>query len=108
MHYSAKMLKLIGGIRRDYALQSAAAHDTRTTMHAYKRATTRWIRCLYTDKGLLPCERDGGNRRAFNEESVNWMQDIKSLKGCGTSIEAIQEYCRLCLLEESEENLRTR
>ena len=50
---------------------------------------------FYTDKGLLPCTRDGGNRRVFNEESVNWMQDI-------------QEYCRLCLLEESEENLRTR
>ena len=21
---------------------------------------------FYTDKGLLPCERDGGNRRVFN------------------------------------------
>lgn len=37
---------------------------------------------FYTDKGLLPCERDGGNRRVFNEESVNWMQGIKCLKGC--------------------------
>ena len=63
---------------------------------------------FYTDKGLLPCERDGGNRRVFNEESVNWMQGIKCLKGCGASIEDIQEYCRLCLLEESEENLQAR
>ena len=63
---------------------------------------------FYTDKGLLSCERDGGNRRVFNEESVNWMQGIKCLKGCGASIEDIQEYCRLCLLEESEENLRAR
>ena len=63
---------------------------------------------FYTDKGLLPCERDGGNRRVFNEESVNWMQGIKCLKGCGASIEDIQEYCRLCLLEESRENLRAR
>ena len=63
---------------------------------------------FYTDKGLLPCERDGGNRRVFNEESVNWMQGIKCLKGCGASIEDIQEYGRLCLLEESEENLRAR
>jgi len=63
---------------------------------------------FYTDKGLLPCARDGGNRRVFNEESVNWMQGIKCLKGCGASIEAIQEYCRLCLMEESEENLRAR
>ena len=63
---------------------------------------------FYTAKGLLPCQRDGGNRRVFNEESVNWMQGIKCLKGCGASIEDIQEYCRLCLLEESEENLRAR
>ena len=63
---------------------------------------------FYTDKGLLPCERDGGNRRVFNEESVNWMQGIQCLKGCGASIEDIQAYCRLCLAEESEENLRAR
>lgn len=63
---------------------------------------------FYTDKGLLPCKRDGGNRRIFDEESVNWMQGIKCLKGCGASIEDIKEYCRLCLLEESEENLRAR
>ena len=62
----------------------------------------------YTDQGLLPCERDGGNRRVFNEESVNWMQGIKCLKGCGASIEDIREYCRLCLLPESEDNLRAR
>ncbi len=63
---------------------------------------------FYTDSGLLPCERDGGNRRVFNDESVNWMQGIKCLKGCGASIDDIKEYCRLCLLEESEENLRAR
>ena len=63
---------------------------------------------FYTDQGLLPCERDGGNRRVFNEESVNWMQGIKCLKGCGASIEDIREYCRLCLQEESEETLRAR
>ena len=34
------------------------------------------------------------------------MQGIKCLKDCGASIEDIQEYCRLCLLEESEENPR--
>lgn len=62
----------------------------------------------YTDLGLLPCMRDGGNRRVFSEESVNRMQGIKCLKGCGASIEDIKEYCRLCLLEESEENLRAR
>ena len=44
----------------------------------------------------------------FNEESINWMQGIKCLKGCGASMEDIKEYCRLCLLEESEEHLRAR
>ena len=63
---------------------------------------------FYTDQGLLPCTRDSGNRRVFDEESVNWMQGIKCLKGCGASIEDIREYCRLCLLEESQENLRAR
>ena len=63
---------------------------------------------FYTDRGLLPCERDSGNRRVFNEESVNWMQGIQCLKGCGASIEDIQAYCRLCLMEGSEENLRAR
>lgn len=36
------------------------------------------------------------------------MQGIKCLKGCGASIEDIQEYSRLCLQEESEENPRER
>ena len=63
---------------------------------------------FYTDQGLLPCTRDSGNRRVFDEESVNWMQGIMCLKGCGASIEDIREYCRLCLMEEFEENLRAR
>ena len=63
---------------------------------------------FYTDQGLLPCTRDSGNRRVFDEESVNWMQGIMCLKGCGASIEDIREYCRLCLMEESEKNLRAR
>ena len=30
------------------------------------------------------------------------------MKGCGASIEDIKEYCRLCLLDGSEENLKAR
>ena len=62
----------------------------------------------YTDIGLLPCRHGSGNRRIFDEESVNWMQGITCLKGCGASLEIIREYCRLCRLEESEENLKAR
>ncbi len=62
----------------------------------------------YTDIDLLPCQRVGRNRRVFDEESVNWMQGIICLKGCGASIEEIRKYCDLCRLPESEENLRAR
>lgn len=70
-------------------------------------ATEHTVR-YYTDIGLLPCRRDSGNRRVFDEESVNWMQGITCLKGCGASIDDIKEYCRLCLLAENEENLKAR
>ena len=62
----------------------------------------------YTDIGILPCQRDGGNRRIFDEESVNWMQGISCLKGCGASIEIIKEYCELCKQPESKENMEAR
>ena len=75
---------------------------------AEKFGVTEHTLRFYTDEGLLPCERDAGNRRVFTEESVNWMQGIVCLKGCGASIEDIREYCRLCLLDETEENLRAR
>lgn len=71
------------------------------------RTTEHTIR-YYTDIHLLPCRRDRANRRVFDEESVNWMQGITCLKRCGASIQDIKEYCRLCRLEESEENLRAR
>lgn len=70
--------------------------------------TTEHTIRYYTDIHLLPCKRDETNRRVFDEASVNWMQGITCLKKCGASIKDIQEYCRLCSLEESEENLQAR
>ena len=70
--------------------------------------TTEHTIRYYTDIGLLPCQRDKGNRRVFNEESVNWMQGITCLKGCGASIEDIKEYCDLCRQPESREALCAR
>lgn len=70
--------------------------------------TTEHTIRYYTDIGLLPCQRDSGNRRVFDEVSVNWMQGITCLKGCGASIEAIKEYCELCKLPESRETLEAR
>lgn len=70
--------------------------------------TTEHTIRYYTDINLLPCQRDKGNRRIFNEESVNWMQGIACLKGCGASIADIKEYCDLCRLPESRETLYAR
>lgn len=70
--------------------------------------TTEHTIRYYTDIHLLPCQRDHGNRRIFDEESVNWMQGIMCLKGCGASIEDIKEYCELCHLPESSETLYAR
>lgn len=70
--------------------------------------TTEHTLRYYTDINLLPCQRDKGNRRIFNEQSVNWMQGISCLKGCGASIDDIKEYCELCRLPESRETLYAR
>ena len=70
--------------------------------------TTEHTLRYYTDIGLLPCQRDDGNRRVFDEESVRWMQGISCLKRCGAPLKDIQEYCRLCRQEESRENLEAR
>ena len=70
--------------------------------------TTEHTIRYYTDIGLLPCRRDGRNRRVFDDESANWMQGIACLKRCGASIEDIKEYCNLCRIPESRENLQAR
>lgn len=70
--------------------------------------TTEHTIRYYTDIDLLPCLRDHGNRRIFNEESVNWMQGISYLKRCGASIADIKKYCALCRLPESSETLYER
>ncbi len=70
--------------------------------------TTEHTLRYYTDIGLLPCQRDAGNRRVFDEDSANWMKGITYLKSCGTPIKDIKRYCDLCRLEESRENLLER
>lgn len=57
---------------------------------------------FYTDKGLLPCQRDGNNRRVFDDESINWLEGIKCLRKCGVSIEDIKAYSDLCLSDEPD------
>lgn len=56
----------------------------------------------YTDMNLIPMlKRDHNNNRLFNEEAVNWLKAIKTLRGCGMSIEKIQHYLDLCLEGDS-------
>ena len=62
----------------------------------------------YTDIGLLPCNRDGGNHRIFDDSAANWMRGITCLKNCGMRIKDIKRYIDLCQMEESEENLLAR
>lgn len=70
--------------------------------------TTEHTLRYYTDIELLPCQRDSGNHRIFDDESVNWMRGITYLKSCGTPVKEIKRYCDLCRMEESDENLRAR
>ncbi|MGM9970161.1 MAG: MerR family transcriptional regulator [Anaeroplasma sp.] len=64
-----------------------------TEMFGLTEHTVRY----YCDMGLLPVQRDKNNRRIFNQESLNWFEGIKCLRGCGMSIEAIKKYSDLCL-----------
>ena len=49
----------------------------------------------YCNLGLIPTERDGNNRRVFNDESLTQLELVKCFRGCGISIESIKEYLRL-------------
>lgn len=60
----------------------------------------------YTDLDLIPCGRDGANRRVFDDESLNWLQGVKCLRGCGVSIEDIKLYCDMC--REGNDTLQKR
>lgn len=70
--------------------------------------TTEHTIRYYTDIDLLPCKRDEGNRRIFDEAAANWMRGITYLRNCGMPVKDIKKYFDLCQLEESEENLLAR
>ena len=54
----------------------------------------------YTDIGLLPCNRDGGNHRIFDDSAANWMRGITCLKNCGMPIKDIKRYIDLCQMPD--------
>lgn len=59
---------------------------------------------FYTDHGLCPCRRDINGHRIFGPEAINWLEGVKCLKHCGTSIEDIQAYGQLCRTPNSLES----
>lgn len=77
-------------------------HYTVKTIAERMGMTPHAIR-FYTDQGLCPCRRDVNGRRIFGQEALNWLEGVKCLKHCGTSIEDIQAYGKLCLTPNSLE-----
>ncbi|MBR5265612.1 MAG: MerR family transcriptional regulator [Clostridia bacterium] len=57
---------------------------------------------FYTDKELLPCQRDEKGRRVFDDESINWFRGIQCLRSCGVSLEGIKVYSNLCMSDEDD------
>lgn len=56
----------------------------------------------YSDENLIPnLKRDKNNNRIFDEEALNWIQEIICLRNCGMSIKSIKEYVNLCLIGDS-------
>ena len=56
----------------------------------------------YSDENLIPnLKRDKNNNRIFDEETLNWIQEIICLRNCGMSIKSIKEYVNLCLIGDS-------
>ena len=70
-------------------------HYTIKQVSAASGLTEHTLR-YYTDQNMIPCQRDGSNRRVFDDESLNWLQGVKCLRSCGVSIEDIKLYCDMC------------
>lgn len=57
---------------------------------------------FYCNQGLVPnVKRDGGNRRAFDERDLAWLEGLGCLRRCGLSIREMQHYVQLCLQGEA-------
>lgn len=51
----------------------------------------------YEQEGLLgPVHRDGGNRRAYGEADLEWLELIACLKNTGMPIQEIRRFVTLC------------
>lgn len=74
---------------------------------AKKMGVTEHTIRFYTDEGVLPCRRDVNNRRVFNDEAVEWLNCVQSLRNCGYTLVDIRSYREMCL-EDDPSTLKTR
>ena len=57
---------------------------------------------FYCNQGLVPnVKRDKNNHRLFDEQDIQWINSLNSLKQCGMSILEIKDYIKLCYDGES-------
>jgi len=51
---------------------------------------------FYSDKGLIPgVTRDAHQNRQYGDEAMQWLKDVKYLRLCGMTIQAIHDYVTL-------------
>ncbi|MQR88060.1 MerR family transcriptional regulator [Bacillus megaterium] len=62
---------------------------------------------FYERKGILPkINRDGGGRRKYTEQELQWLQLVMALRNTGMSIDEIKDY--VALIHEGEDTLEQR
>ena len=56
----------------------------------------------YCNEGLIPnVKRNNSNYRVFDDNDINWINNLSCLKKCGMSITEMKTYLELCLEGES-------
>lgn len=52
----------------------------------------------YCNEGLIPnVKRNNSNYRVFDDNDINWINNLSCLKKCGMSITEMKKYLELCL-----------
>lgn len=73
------------------------------TMYGLPASTLRF----YEKEGILPkIQRDGGGRRQYSEEELEWLQLVIALKNTGMSMDEIKRYVEL--LKQGDKTLENR
>ncbi|MGM9537054.1 MAG: MerR family transcriptional regulator [Candidatus Onthomonas sp.] len=58
---------------------------------------------FYCNQGLIPdVQRDGRNRRIFDEHHISWIHGLLCLKRCGMGIPEMKEYLSILLSDDPD------